>query len=281
MSKLVRWTEAERTLVINKIVDLLESGSHTYIGRAAVEAQQVLPITRRRIEISLQQNATMAFGKIINKEMETRSINRYLAKQIEKEKAKEEIPLESQSVSTIEVVESLGQESIISLAMDSLVNSVVEEFKKKLRISLKSASTDLLQEFSTKFSQGTFPSLNGSTEVSAFSTMVKDSKEIKVDKIKIAILGGDGKGSDRQFITRGLEDIYDFRFIDSKTSVGDNIKNCDLVLIRTKFCSHGQQYSAEKVIEKSKIIKFSRSGPDSINALLKERIRPTQVTSLN
>lgn len=271
----VRWADDEiNAVVLRAATLLLEGEKFRGVGALVLEAQRVLPIGRRKAESSILNFAKAQYGDAIDAKVSELAIAKYQAKAKTEEKveAKEEVKPEPEVLEKKAKVEE-PVPPLIQMAMGFMIESITDEFKKQLRHALNAAAADVIEEVSKATTSREFfqPATvqPAKQEVSAINPV--KGEEVKATKIKVAILGGNGKGKDQEFITKGLEDVYDFRFIDSEKSVTERVQACDLVVVRTAYCSHGMQHSAERAVPKERVIKISKGSPSAINEMLLDR----------
>lgn len=229
----ITWSDDERAAIVLRAATLIHLGQAPLHGSAIsyaaliVEAQNVLPVDRRRSMSSLQTIAKANFSELIRQKLE---------KIMEEEAAKASRPAAVEE-EYIPKAKSFAKEPtskvepLVDLGMSLFVETLAEQFKAKLRLALNNATAEVLEEMS-----GTVGIPSMSTQLHYETHAEVSSVEPPARKIRVGVIG-QIEGSDKTFIEKGLTDIFDIRYVESPSRVSA-LSTCELALIRTKFVSH-------------------------------------------
>lgn len=264
------WSNDERAQVVRRAAILMLDHGYNYWGPTVVEAQKVLPRNRQRPESSILTQAKATLGEAIEAEIRALNTARVSAANTAKEKVEQPVPQIEEG--PVEVLKKKGfaqAESLVGMAVESFT----EEFKSLLRAALMSTVVEVIEEANGAMQDAMKNLPKGqfdihaevkTKEVSAISTA---GKEVKADRIKVAIIGGTEKGSDKAIIEDGLGDVFDIRYIDAKGEAA-RAKTCDIILVRTAFTNHALTKTVEHLVGKDRMRHIHRSGPSAVNEWL-------------
>lgn len=270
MSKIF-WNQTERAQVVCRAAILMMDHGYTAFGRTVLEAQKVLPRNRQRPESSILIGAKASFGEDILAEIQAVSMARMNAEKAvkaEETATREEV---TPSIEPMQVLPKKGfeqAESLVTLAVESFTG----EFRTLLRAALLGTVAEVVEEANESIRKALQKLPTGNLSIHAeigkeVQAQATGGEEVKATRIKVAIVGGTEKGSDKAIIEDGLSDVYDIRYIDSKGEA-NRVKNCDLVVIRTSFTNHALTGTVEGLVEKNRIHKIGRSGAKAVNEYL-------------
>lgn len=236
----ITWTQEERDLLTAKAALIYQARGFGY-GPSVIQAQNIwLAPNRRRPEGSISVTAAKQFKAGINAILaESNKVASAVAK-LPEESVESIVIRKAQEVETLQPLQVAESTVKTEVSIDSMIEGIAADFKTKLLARLSEVAKEAIEEV-----------LSGVDSKKATDTDFKQKP--KYNREKIGYIGGGQRKSDLVIAKEGLEDVYQFYFVDSLAQL-DRLKDCS-VIVQAGQCSHPLMHAAKRLSPNAKWIR--------------------------